>query len=123
MGLPSWISEPQIENIENDEKTKEEKEPTCYANNNQVELSGELYRVVTVTEDFLKPLGPHGGHLLLSDHPLLPVNNAGSDVVHQLEDDQATAQIRVEIVDVWPHSQRIHPVTEHLSIQTMKHET
>ena len=66
---------------------------TSNADNNQVELSGELHRVVTVTQDLLEPLGPHGGHLLLSDHPPLPVNNAGSDVVHQLEDDQATAEI------------------------------
>lgn len=37
------------------------------------------------------------------------------DVVHQLEDDEAVAEVRVEMVDVGPHSERVHPVSKHLN--------
>ena len=52
-------------------------------------------------------------HPLLRDDPVVPVHDAGADGVLELEDDEAAAEVGVEIVDVVGDAEGVDPVAEH----------
>ena len=58
---------------------------TSNTNQNQIKFLPELHSVVAVLQDLLESLGFNLGHFVRSVDPLLPVNNARFNKVHQLQ--------------------------------------
>ena len=87
---------------------------TCNSNNNEIHFLGELHSIVAVGQLLLEPLGPDPGHVGGQHDPPLPVNDARADGVHQVEDEDTGAHLRVEMIDCGTHSKTVDPVAVHL---------